>query len=125
MSNIIAKRGDFVCIALEHVAVFQDSKIGRLVTHSTLCGVVWNVKRDGTAKTVRTREGLIREIGNHVVGYVAHYVVNATSIDVAGAVEAARGKETPSDVREAVRPFLLTSGPLSHCAGAQPGKVCL
>jgi hypothetical protein len=109
MPSIIAKRGDFVCVEREHVATFLDASIGRLVTRSTLCGDVWNVARDGTAKTVRTPDGYIRKIGRGEAGYVAHYVVSATRIDVAKAVAAAQGKDTPSDVREAVRPFLETT----------------
>jgi hypothetical protein len=101
-----AKRGDFVCIELEHVAVFQDNSIGRVVTHSTLCGVVWNATRDGLAKTVRTRDGYIRNI-EKMTGYLRHHVCAKGVIDVEKAIDAAQGKETAAEVREAVRPLLF------------------
>jgi hypothetical protein len=108
MMTIEAKRGDFVCVELQHTAVFQDSSIGRVVTPGTVCGIVWNVTRDGMAKTVRTREGYIRPI-EKITGYVCHHIVKATSIDVAKAIEAAQAKDTPGEVREAVRPFLYAA----------------
>jgi len=103
---ITAKRGDFVCIELEHVAVFQDSSIGRQVTHSVLCGTVWNVTRDGIAKTVRTPDGHISNI-EKMTGYECHYIVGAAMLDVPKALVAAQGKTSSEEVREALRPLLF------------------
>ena len=114
-----AKRGDFVCIELEHVAVFQDNSIGRVVTHSTLCGVVWNVTRDdGYAKTIRTRDGYIRVI-EKMTGYLRHHIVAKDAIDIEKAIDAAQGKENAAEVREAVRPLLFSPDARSAKATAR------
>lgn len=102
---IVAKRGDLVVVEREHVATFQDSSIGRVVTRSVTVGTVWNVSRDGTAKTVRTADGYIRKIEDKET----RYVVSASRIDVAAALQAAKGLETIRAIREAIRPFLTVT----------------
>jgi len=101
--SIIAKRGDLVVVVREQAITFLDSSIGRQVTLSIMCGVVWNVIRDGIAKTVRTKDGYIRKIDDQET----RYVVSASRIDVAKALEAAQGCETVAAVRNAVRSFLF------------------
>jgi hypothetical protein len=72
--------------------------------------MVWNVMRDGTAKTVRTREDILTI--EKMTGYKRHYIVAASMIDVKKAIVASQGKSTPEEVLEAVRPLLF--GALAH-----------
>ncbi|PSK96674.1 hypothetical protein CLV30_12556 [Haloactinopolyspora alba] len=112
-----AKRGDLIAVLRQQRT---HGAAGASTEDQIDVGVVTNIYRDGMVKAFRqVGWNAIRPL-EHVVGYVQHWVMPATSIDVGAAVEIAAAHTYPNstqtmpfasldELRAAIRPCLLNT----------------